>query len=63
MVRGRTRKRYAAQGPVVAEGWSNALANGTLNHLPNKTEVSLARTYNDARRLGDEEKQEAQSAA
>lgn len=51
------------QTPIVSEGWSNALANGAVNHLPSDMEMQLALAYADARRLDDYEHQERQAAA
>lgn len=48
---------------ILSEGWSNALANGAVNHLPIETALHLARVYAGGNRLQDEEQHEEQAAA
>lgn len=40
--------------PMTTEEWDNAVATGTLNHLPHREEASLSRAYAAARQFVDD---------
>ena len=44
--------------PFAIEGWSNALASGTLNHLPYKQSLNLSSAYAAAREYSADERNE-----
>jgi hypothetical protein len=44
--------------PFTTEGWSNALASGTLNQLPYKQSLSLSKAYAAARAFSADERNE-----
>jgi hypothetical protein len=49
--------------PIVTDGWNNALASGTINHLPNLKASYLSDAYEAARRLKSDMREEGMTVA
>lgn len=54
---------YVPAPPIVTDAWSNAVANGTVNHLPYLRGSYLSDAYEAARRLKDDMRQEGMAVA
>jgi hypothetical protein len=48
---------------ITTEGWNNALASGTINHMSYKQGIMLARAYASAKQLSDHQSEERAAAA
>ena len=49
--------------PMLTDGWKNAIANGTLNHLPSAQTRELSGLYDQLETYGDLQKEEARAAS
>lgn len=49
--------------PITTEGWSNALASGTVNHLPYVEGTTVSEAYAAARQLLSDEQKQREAAA
>ena len=47
----------------IEAGWENALANGTVDHLPLTRTMMLSRAYAAAKRLSENQREEEKAAA
>lgn len=48
---------------ITTAGWENALANGTVDHLPLTRTIMLSRAYAAAKRLSENQREEEKAAA
>jgi hypothetical protein len=48
---------------ITTEAWANALASGTVNHIPLVQGLMLSRAYSSARQLMDDEREERKAVA